>query len=360
MRTAVLNVENKLSKILGKQDGVLVVRASERNEVLAQISARAAKVQRWDEEAAKELMQLRADVKEVFDKGLNPGDELMEQMWFLDPKSKDVVEKLTRQYSEVVTPNDFAVIGKLMSEHMEAQVPILGDFTRFFGRLAQDYLTTAKASNSSFDWGTIAKQTLLGSYKSGKRLHPRVAELLGVSSRVAPSESLLQRIPGYKPNSTIAELLYGVRDSKEFRTGKKFKLEAKAGDMKVELASFSVLNPNKLPKNYTNIPWVNLDGGVLEQHYTQKFEEKLSYKDADGNWITNIIQVDQKTDPTWWEELMNEDNKINKIVDVTGARTAYAVNGNHSNDATLVKNFHLWGKKAKVGTSTIHDKNCCG
>ena len=28
---------------------------------------------------------------------------------------------------------------------------------------------------------------------------------------------------------------------------------------------------------------------------------------------------------------------------------------NHSNDATLVKNFHLWGKKANVETSTIHD-----
>lgn len=28
---------------------------------------------------------------------------------------------------------------------------------------------------------------------------------------------------------------------------------------------------------------------------------------------------------------------------------------NHSNDATIVKNFHLWGKKNKIATSTIHD-----
>ena len=28
---------------------------------------------------------------------------------------------------------------------------------------------------------------------------------------------------------------------------------------------------------------------------------------------------------------------------------------NHSNDAVLVKKFHLWGKKNKVPTSTIHD-----
>ena len=28
---------------------------------------------------------------------------------------------------------------------------------------------------------------------------------------------------------------------------------------------------------------------------------------------------------------------------------------NHSNDSTLVKNFHLWGKSSGVGTSTVHD-----
>ena len=80
--------------------------------------------------------------------------------------------------------------------------------------------------------------------------------------------------------------------------------------------------------------------------------------DADGNWINNIIQVDQKTAGTWFEELMNKGNKINDIADAVSARTAYAVNGNHSNDATLVKNFHLWGKKNAIGTGTIHDKDC--
>ena len=28
---------------------------------------------------------------------------------------------------------------------------------------------------------------------------------------------------------------------------------------------------------------------------------------------------------------------------------------NHSNDATLVKNFHLWGKQNNIATATIHD-----
>jgi len=28
---------------------------------------------------------------------------------------------------------------------------------------------------------------------------------------------------------------------------------------------------------------------------------------------------------------------------------------NHSNDAVIVKNFHLWGKENNIATSTIHD-----
>jgi DNA-directed RNA polymerase len=46
---------------------------------------------------------------------------------------------------------------------------------------------------------------------------------------------------------------------------------------------------------------------------------------------------------------------MNDIADATKARTAFAVNGNHSNDAVIVKRFHLWGKDNGVPTSTIHD-----
>jgi hypothetical protein len=52
---------------------------------------------------------------------------------------------------------------------------------------------------------------------------------------------------------------------------------------------------------------------------------------------------------------MNKDGNINDIADATKARTAFAVNGNHSNDAVIVKKFHLWGRKNNVPTSTIHD-----
>ena len=51
----------------------------------------------------------------------------------------------------------------------------------------------------------------------------------------------------------------------------------------------------------------------------------------------------------------NKDDTMNDIADATGARTGYAVNGNHSNDATIVKNYHLWGSKNNIMTSTVHD-----
>jgi DNA-directed RNA polymerase len=53
--------------------------------------------------------------------------------------------------------------------------------------------------------------------------------------------------------------------------------------------------------------------------------------------------------------VINKSGKINDIADATQARTAFAVNGNHSNDAVLVKKFHLWGEKNDIPTSTIHD-----
>jgi DNA-directed RNA polymerase len=85
------------------------------------------------------------------------------------------------------------------------------------------------------------------------------------------------------------------------------------------------------------------------------FEERLTYKDKFGNWVTNILQVPQKTEASWWEQIINDSGKINDIADAGKARTAFAVNGNHSNDAVIVKRFHQWGAKNNIGTSTIHD-----
>lgn len=49
------------------------------------------------------------------------------------------------------------------------------------------------------------------------------------------------------------------------------------------------------------------------------------------------------------------DGKFKGKSSIIDARTGYGVNGNHSNDAAIVRGFHLWGRKNKVETATIHD-----
>jgi len=304
-RTGVIAVESKLSKALGKEEGTLVVKAVDRDKILAEISARMARYEKFDPDTYNELKALRQDVKDIFNKGLPPGDDLMEQLFFLDNKTRDLVEKMSRHYEKVVTPDDFKAIALIMNDHMAANMPILSSYTKFMGRLAEDFVINAKPDMSMLDKITQSiKIDALGKQKD------------------KPPE-ILKRIPGWKPGGALSELLFGVREK-------------------------------KLPKSWTNVPAVNFDKKILEQHFTQTFEERLNYKDKDGNWVTNIIQVPQKTDPTWWEEFIGKEGKINDIVDASKARTAYGVNANHSNDGTLVKNFHIWGKKNNIATSTVN------
>lgn len=299
-----MNIEAKLAKALAKDSNKLVIRASERDVVLNEISARMARYEKYDLDMYERLKALRKDVKDSFDKGLDPGLDLMEQLYFLGPREREFVERLTRNYNEVITPQDFRLIGTIMSENMSEQVPILKSFTRYFGRLAEEFLLNAKPKDSAWDAEAEIGKAILGTRKK--------------------VPDVLKRLPGWKPNSALADILFGVREK-------------------------------KLPKKWTSVPSINFSGKTIEQTFTQTFEEKLVYKDADGNWITNFVQIPQKTDPTVWEQLTNAKDKINDIADVTQARTGYGVSMNHSNDATLVKAFHLWGRKVGISTSTIHD-----
>jgi hypothetical protein len=260
---------------------------------------------------------------------------------------------MTKSYDKVITPEDFKAIAKIMSEYLGEQVPILKDFTRYFGRLAQDYLANAKPSNSDFDWKTISKIKLLGTKKKGYVLPDSVSKLFGLKAGEPLSEKILKRFGFWKPNGTLSEIIYGVETPETRRVGAKY-LKTEFLELKT-ITEFEVLYANKLPKSWTNVPWVNFDGKTIEQNFTQTFEEKLIYKDKYGNWTTNILQIPQKTEATWWQQVINKSGKINDIADIGKARTAYAVNGNHSNDAVIVKRFHLWGKENKIPTSTIHD-----
>jgi hypothetical protein len=354
-KTGAMGVEGKLAKALGKDSGTLVVKASERDAVLDAISARLARYERFDTELANELRALRADVRDVFNKGLTPGQEMLEQLYFLDPATRDFVEKMSRQYSKVVTPDDFKYIASIMSEKLGEQVPILKKFTNFTGRLAEDFLTHAKPKNSAMDWKRIAEIALVGSEKGGYKVRPVwLARQLGIDPNKPVSKQFLEKFSFWAPDGTLSKLIYGAPSPKTRRTGFKYaKIEILGGAK--ELHSAELLYANKLQKSWTNVPWVNFDKKVIEQNFTQSFEEKIRYKDKNGNWVTNIIQVQQKTEATPWEVLTNQTGKINDIADITKARTAYGVNANHSNDAVIVKKFHLWGKKNGVATSTIHD-----
>jgi hypothetical protein len=364
-RTGIMNVEGKLSKVLGKDTGTLVVKAADRDTVLDQISARMARYEKLDPELYLELKQLRQNVKDVFNKGLQPGDDILDQLYFLDPKTRDLVEKLSGTYDRIATPDDFKEIASIMSFHLREQVPILKDFTRYFGRLAESYLENAKPGSAAFDWKSIAKTKLVGSRRKGYVLPERISELLGTKANESLSEKFLKRFDFWNDNETLQEIVGGVESPTTRRTGAKFfKMEVRVPtiDIKnaavlkdVKLTELEIFTANKLPKSWTNVPWVNFDGKIVEQNFTQSFEERLRYKTKDGEWITNILQVPQKTSTSLADELANKSGKINDIADVTKARTAYAVNGNHSNDATLVKNFHIWGADNGIETGTIHD-----
>lgn len=350
-RTGIMNVEKKLAKPLGTE-GTLVLKAGERDAVLGDISAQIAKYSKFDPVTAAELTELRKVVKEAFNDGVPLGDQIMDQLWFLQQDTREFVDKLSRNYDRVITPKDFKDVAAIMSEKMLERTPILMSFTKYFGRLAEDFLVNAKPSKSDFDWSKIGRYYLLGG-KRGHRIPNTLALLTGVKRGATFEEALLSRFGFWKPGGTLREIVEGVDDATARRMGGKY--------FKVKIAKVfdvfhvTLFKANQLPKKWTTVPWVNFDGKVLEQHYDKVIERRLAYKDAQGIWNTNILQVPEKAEATWWEQLINDSGNIYDIADPGRARTAFGVNGNHSNDAVIVKRFHLWGQANKVPTSTIHD-----
>jgi len=324
-RTGAMNVEAKLSKVLGKQEGTLVVKAADRDKVLDEISARAARYQRLDPVMFEELSTLRKKIKTVFDEGLDPGDDLLEQLYFLNSDTKEMVDKLSSSYEKVVTPTDFRDIAKIMSKHLADQAPITKDFTKFLGNLAAEYLENAKPGNADFDWSKIVETQIVGKRGQGHTLHPRLSEILGLKAGEPISEKLLKRFEFWEPDGTLANIILGAKEPKNRRVGAKY-FKTEFLQLKT-ITSFELFTANKLPKAWTNVPWVNFDGSVIEQNFTQRFETRLTYKNAQGEWVKNILQIAEKTSATWWEQFINKSGKINDVADLNKARTAFAVNG---------------------------------
>jgi SPP1 gp7 family putative phage head morphogenesis protein len=93
-----------------------------------------------------------------------------------------------------------------------------------------------------------------------------------------------------------------------------------------------------------DIPWVTFDGKIMTQRYRPKLQERIEFRDPiTGRKIANIY------------ESSAEDGKLLGKGSLNDARIGLGVNGNHSNDAVIVRRFHLWGRKNNVETATIHD-----
>ena len=93
-----------------------------------------------------------------------------------------------------------------------------------------------------------------------------------------------------------------------------------------------------------DIPWVTFDGKIMTQRYRPKIQERIEFRDPVTNRrIANIY------------ESSAEDGKLLGKGSLNDARIGLGVNGNHSNDAVIVRRFHLWGRKNGVETATIHD-----
>jgi SPP1 gp7 family putative phage head morphogenesis protein len=95
-----------------------------------------------------------------------------------------------------------------------------------------------------------------------------------------------------------------------------------------------------------DIPWVTFDGKIMTQRYRSKIQERIEFTDpVSGRKIANIYEASA------------EDGKFLGKGSLNDARIGLGVNGNHSNDAVIVRQFHLWGRRNNVETGTIHDKN---
>jgi hypothetical protein len=92
------------------------------------------------------------------------------------------------------------------------------------------------------------------------------------------------------------------------------------------------------------IPWVTFDGKKLYQDYRPKVQQEIRFYDPQSKrYIRNIYQMNA------------EDGKLLGKGQVGDVRLGLGVNGTHADDASVVRQLHLWGRRTGTPTSTIHD-----
>lgn len=93
-----------------------------------------------------------------------------------------------------------------------------------------------------------------------------------------------------------------------------------------------------------DVPWVTFDGKTLYQRYRPKIQTSIEFYDKEGGRMVRNIYEDRA-----------EDASLLGKASLMRAGIGMGVNGNHMNDASIVRRFHLWGRKNGVETATIHD-----
>ena len=93
-----------------------------------------------------------------------------------------------------------------------------------------------------------------------------------------------------------------------------------------------------------DIPWLSFDNKVFQQNYRPKVEYEVRFRDpVTGNFVRNIYSRTA------------DSGSLQGKAGVGDVRLGWAVNGTHTNDAAVVRRFHLWGRQTGTDTATIHD-----
>ena len=93
-----------------------------------------------------------------------------------------------------------------------------------------------------------------------------------------------------------------------------------------------------------DIPWATFDGKVLTQRYRPKVEQSIQFKDpVTGRMVSNI-----------YRDVVDDDFLKGKG-SIGDAVTGLGVNGNHMNDAAIVRQYWLQSRKSDKRVATVHD-----
>lgn len=237
--TKTANVAKGVAKVLQKK-GYAAITKDTMTEQLRLIDNKIKQAEKLKAlSTVDELKSFRLELVETVNKGTPIARQMLKEAADIHPDTEDFVNKLFNNRVGVVGPKDFESISLIMSKYLEQEVPVTGEFIKFWKKAAKVY--------------------------------------------VADTES-------------------------------------------------------------TDIPWVTFDGKTMMQRYRPPVQERIEFTDPiTGRKVMNIY------------ESKATDGKMQGKGDLASAAIGLGVNGNHSNDAVIVRQFHLWGKKNKVDTGTIHD-----